>query len=118
MDDLLSAARPARRLDRTPHHGLVSVPDVPPEPKPLFCRLQGLGVTVSRSPTPLTPGPPYPTERAIFRGNLTIKFDHQILAADARTMDDLLSAARPASPDSLPSANDSATTATRPPPTL
>ena len=43
------------------NHTPLFVPDVPPEPIPLVCRLQGLGVTPSRSPTPLTPGPPYPT---------------------------------------------------------
>ena len=35
-----------------PSHSLVSVLDVTHEPQPLFCRLQGLGVTASRTPTP------------------------------------------------------------------
>jgi len=30
-----------------PLHGTVFVPTVTPEPQPLFCRLQGLGVTAS-----------------------------------------------------------------------
>ena len=33
-----------------PQHSLVSVPDVTTEPKPLFCRLQGLGVTADPTP--------------------------------------------------------------------
>ena len=78
---------PAKRADlTTPQHSPVFVPDVPPEPKPLCCRLQGLEVTASRSPTPFTPGP---MKRGISGGDLTIKFDHRIygsvrVAADRR----------------------------------
>ena len=68
------------RLDLSPLQSPVFVPDVPPEAKPLFCHLQGLETTPSRTPTPQTPGPPYPIEPGFFRGkrNLTTKFDHQI----------------------------------------
>jgi hypothetical protein len=42
-------------LITSPQHSPLFVPDVNPELKPLFCRLQGLGVPASRTPTPLTP---------------------------------------------------------------
>ena len=38
------------RLDQPPLHSPVFVPDAPPEPKPLFCLLQGLEMTPSRTP--------------------------------------------------------------------
>ena len=40
------------------HPQLYNLVDVSPEPAPLFCRLQGLGVTPHPTPTPLTPESP------------------------------------------------------------
>jgi len=40
-----------RRLDLPQLYSLVSVPDVTPEPQPLFCRLQSLGVPSCRITT-------------------------------------------------------------------
>jgi len=40
-----------------PKHGPLFVPDVNPEPKPLFCCQQSLGVTPSQTPPPLKAGP-------------------------------------------------------------
>ena len=39
-----------------PEHSQLFVPDVNPGPKPLFCRLQGLGVTPDPTPTRSAPG--------------------------------------------------------------
>ena len=49
-----STLRPTPEGDLTTYlqYSLVSVLDVTPEPQPLFCRLQGLGVSASRTPTP------------------------------------------------------------------
>ena len=46
---------PRTHLTSPPNTPQVFVPDVNPSPLPLFCRLQGLGVTTDPTPTPQLP---------------------------------------------------------------
>ena len=61
MADLITPSTPLANCTPPPSPLPLFVPHVTPEPHPLFCRLQGLGVTSSRTPTPQTLCPPYRT---------------------------------------------------------